>query len=100
MTIDRYSSRTKRAQELALREALSMGHSRIDPEHLLLGLLQLDDGPVNAAFNPATISHEDMRNSVIREMQRKPPTIEERLTAVEEALRAGGFDHTGPLPSA
>jgi ATP-dependent Clp protease ATP-binding subunit ClpC len=36
--------RTKRGFELALREAEHLGRDRVGPEHLLLGLLQEDEG--------------------------------------------------------
>lgn len=39
-----FTHRTKKVLELALREALRIGHNYIGPEHLLLGLLRLGDG--------------------------------------------------------
>jgi ATP-dependent Clp protease ATP-binding subunit ClpA len=38
------TSHAKRALELGLREALSLDSDRVDTEHLLLGLLLVDDG--------------------------------------------------------
>jgi len=34
--------KAKQALELALREAIRLGHHRIGPEHVLLGLLRLN----------------------------------------------------------
>jgi ATP-dependent Clp protease ATP-binding subunit ClpA len=39
-----FTPRAKKVMELALREAHSLGHSYIAPEHLLLGLLRENDG--------------------------------------------------------
>lgn len=39
-----FDARSKKALELTYREALRMGHSYIGTEHILLALLELDDG--------------------------------------------------------
>jgi ATP-dependent Clp protease ATP-binding subunit ClpC len=39
-----FSPRAKRVLELALREALSLGHNYIGAEHILLGLVRHDEG--------------------------------------------------------
>ena len=39
-----YDSRARKALELTFREALRMGHNYIGTEHILLALLELDDG--------------------------------------------------------
>jgi hypothetical protein len=39
-----YGSRAKKALELTFREALRMGHNYIGTEHILLALLELEDG--------------------------------------------------------
>lgn len=39
-----YGSRTKKALELTFREALRLGHNYIGTEHILLALLELEDG--------------------------------------------------------
>ncbi|MCC5577663.1 ATP-dependent Clp protease ATP-binding subunit [Microtetraspora sp. AC03309] len=39
-----YDSQTRKALELAFREALRLGHNYIGTEHILLGLLELEDG--------------------------------------------------------
>jgi hypothetical protein len=40
-----FSARSRKAMELAVREALRLGHNYIGTEHLLLGLLEQQDGP-------------------------------------------------------
>jgi ATP-dependent Clp protease ATP-binding subunit ClpC len=39
-----FTPRAKKVLEYALREALSLGHNHIGPEHILLGLIREDDG--------------------------------------------------------
>ena len=39
-----FTLRAKKVLELSLREALQLGHSYIGTEHILLGLVRLDDG--------------------------------------------------------
>ena len=39
-----FTPRAKKVLELALREALSLGHNYIGTEHILLALLELEDG--------------------------------------------------------
>ena len=40
----RFSSRAKRSLHSALREAIALGHRRLQSEHLLLGLAAVEDG--------------------------------------------------------
>jgi hypothetical protein len=39
-----YDSRARKILELTFREALRMGHNYVGPEHILLALLELEDG--------------------------------------------------------
>ena len=39
-----FTPRSKKVLELALREALSLGHNNIGPEHILLGLMRENEG--------------------------------------------------------
>ncbi len=39
-----YDARAKKALELTFREALRLGHNYIGTEHILLALLELEDG--------------------------------------------------------
>lgn len=66
-----YSSGAKKALELALREALSLGHNYIGCEHLLLAILRSADGPLSAA-----ITSTDLRYGTAREFLRTygPPS--------------------------
>ncbi|HVV75744.1 MAG TPA: Clp protease N-terminal domain-containing protein [Mycobacteriales bacterium] len=46
----RFSREAKKTLELALRQALRMGHNYIGTEHLLLGVLQQDQDPATAVL--------------------------------------------------
>jgi ATP-dependent Clp protease ATP-binding subunit ClpA len=61
-----FTPRAKKVLELALREALSLGHHYIGTEHILLGLAREDDGVAvrilrDFGADPETIRHEVMR---------------------------------------
>src|SRR5215472_5042447 len=40
-----FTPQAKKTLQLALREAMHLGHSYVGTEHILLGLVRLDDGP-------------------------------------------------------
>jgi hypothetical protein len=70
-----FTPRAKRILELSLREAQSLGDTRIDTEHLLLGLLRENAGVPARIMDDLDANTEKMRNEVLRA---KPaaPTIE------------------------
>ncbi|GAA3467990.1 Clp protease N-terminal domain-containing protein [Nonomuraea roseola] len=45
-----FSGQSKKVLELTLREALRLGHNYVGTEHILLGLLSLEEGPVADGF--------------------------------------------------
>ena len=51
-----FAKGAKKVLELALREAIALGHKEIGTEHVLLGLLRDATGPVEAAFTDAGIT--------------------------------------------
>jgi ATP-dependent Clp protease ATP-binding subunit ClpC len=58
----------KQALEHALREALSLRHSYIGTEHVLLALMRLDQGPAAEILRGLGIDPEDVREHVMRFM--------------------------------
>ena len=62
-----YTSRAKRVLELAMREALEMGHEEVDVEHLLLGLLREEKGIGAQALRAAGLELEPARAVVVLE---------------------------------
>ena len=64
--------RAKKVMELALREALQLGHSYIGTEHLLLAILREGQG-VAAAVLAERIDPQVLRTKVIDELRRHRP---------------------------
>lgn len=73
--------RTKKALELALREALSLGHNYIGTEHVLLGMLRDDQSKAYAILaSDFQLTDEQIRNEVIRELSGpKAPILRQKV---------------------
>jgi ATP-dependent Clp protease ATP-binding subunit ClpA len=82
----------KRALELTAREALTLGHSYIGCEHLLLGLLATDEGVASKVLRRMGVETRTSRMAVISILTRRPPlgpqepAPPETPPGVEEAL--------------
>ncbi|HEY8451333.1 MAG TPA: ATP-dependent Clp protease ATP-binding subunit [Natronosporangium sp.] len=59
-----FTPRAKKVLELALREALSLGHNYIGTEHILLGLIHEGEGVAAKALESLGISLEGVRQQV------------------------------------
>ena len=84
------STGVKKSLELAVDEARRLGHNYIGSEHLLLGLLRLEDGAALDILRKLNISREQIRQSVGAIMQARPassPTPDPPLPARESPLR-------------
>lgn len=55
----RFSGDAKKTLELALRQALRMGHNYIGTEHLLLGVMQQEKDPATAILAELSLSFDD-----------------------------------------
>ncbi len=75
-----FTPRAKKVLELALREALSLGHNFIGTEHILLGIVRENEGVAARILLDFDADSEKIRNEVIR-MLSDP--------GYEEARRAG-----------
>jgi ATP-dependent Clp protease ATP-binding subunit ClpA len=70
-----FTPRAKKVLELSLREALSLGHDWIDPEHILLGLARENEGVASRVFLEFDADPERIRSAVLRvvaDMPRRP----------------------------
>ena len=56
----------KQALELALREAVAMGHNYIGTEHILLGLVRADDGVAARILREHHADPETLRQEIVR----------------------------------
>jgi ATP-dependent Clp protease ATP-binding subunit ClpA len=61
-----FTPRAKTVLEMALREALSLGHNYIGTEHILLGLVRENDGVAARILLSFDLDPERIRNEVIR----------------------------------
>src|SRR6201982_465011 len=61
-----FTPRAKKVLELALREALSLGHNYIGTEHILLGLVRENEGVAARILLDFDAGSEKIRNEVIR----------------------------------
>src|SRR6202012_1770427 len=61
-----FTPRAKKVLELALREALSLGHNYIGTEHILLGLVRENGGVAARILLDFDADSEKIRNEVIR----------------------------------
>lgn len=75
-----FASPAKKVLELALREALELGHNYIGTEHLLLGLLHEADGTAARVVVAAGVQPDQLREAVLALVQ-----------SVEAAIPAEGL---------
>jgi len=61
-----FTPRAKKVLELALREALSLGHNYIGSEHILLGLVRENEGVAARILADFDADSEKIRNEIIR----------------------------------
>jgi Clp amino terminal domain, pathogenicity island component len=61
----RFTSPAKKAMELALREALALGHNYIGTEHIVLALRRTDEGLAAQILAEQGVSRDDLRAAVL-----------------------------------
>ena len=61
-----FTPRAKKVLELALREALSLGHNYIGTEHILLGLVRESEGVAARILNDLDADADRIRQEVMR----------------------------------
>lgn len=61
-----FTPQAKHVLELALREALPLGHNYIGTEHILLGLISLDEGPSVRVLLDLDVSPEAIRDATLQ----------------------------------
>ncbi len=81
-----FTPRAKKVMELALREALSLGHNYMGTEHLLLGLIRENEGVGARILREFGADTEMLRNQIIRLLS-GPVRRETPLRAMSDDLR-------------
>jgi len=63
-----FTPRTKKVLELAMREALQLGHNNVGTEHLLLGLIRETEGVAARVLSNLEVDPDKVRREVIRRL--------------------------------
>jgi Clp amino terminal domain, pathogenicity island component len=107
-----FTPRGKKVLELALREALALGHNHIGAEHILLGLVREGEGVAMRILLGFDADADKIRNEVIRVLAGPPgvpfehvvplpPDLQEEVERVraekEAALEAQEFEKAASL---
>jgi hypothetical protein len=66
-----FAAQSKKVLELTLRESLRLGHDFVGTEHLLLGVLSLEEGPVVAALERLGVTKEPAEREIVRALDKK-----------------------------
>jgi Clp amino terminal domain, pathogenicity island component len=61
-----FTPRAKKALELALREALALGHNYIGTEHIILALTRVDEGVAGQILAEQGVAYDDLRATTVR----------------------------------
>src|SRR5687768_16282010 len=93
-----FTPRAKKVLELALREALSLGHNYIGTEHILLGLVRENEGVAARILLDFDADSEKIRNEVIR-MLSGPGGRRQSGSGASSGAAAGGQDPEGKKSS-
>lgn len=83
-----FTPRAKKVLELALREALSLGHNYIGTEHILLGLVRESEGVAARILADLEVDADKVRQEVMRVLS-GPTRRQSRSTASEPGAGEG-----------
>jgi ATP-dependent Clp protease ATP-binding subunit ClpA len=102
-----FTPRAKKVLELALREAMALGHNYIGTEHILLGVARENQGVAARILLDFDVDAEKVRNEVMRMLggravhPREDPELRAELERVreekEEAIEAKEFEKATSL---
>jgi ATP-dependent Clp protease ATP-binding subunit ClpC len=73
-----FTPRAKRVLELALREAVALGHNYIGNQHILLGLVRENEGVAARILLDFDADAEKIRNEIIRMLSGPGRTLQKR----------------------
>ena len=86
--LSRFNGHAQHVLSLAREEALSLNHSFIGTEHLLLGLLREKDGLAALALEKLGVALDPVRAAVEKKIGRGDQPIEEEIDYVPRARKA------------
>jgi ATP-dependent Clp protease ATP-binding subunit ClpC len=85
-----FTPRAKKVLELALREALSLGHNYIGTEHILLGLVRENEGVAARILLDFDADAEKIRNEIIRMLSGPGRRSQGQSSGGAQGAAAGG----------
>jgi Clp amino terminal domain, pathogenicity island component len=85
---ERFTRRAREVVVLAQREARALGHDYVGTEHLLLGLLSLEEEPAGRALAELGLRREAVRREIVRTVGRGAAGDNRRLPFTPRAKRA------------
>jgi ATP-dependent Clp protease ATP-binding subunit ClpA len=87
-----FTPRAKKVLELALREAVSLGHNHIGTEHILLGIVRENEGVASRILLDYDADAEKIRNEVVRTLSgtvpRRPARVPREVFGLPSELEA------------
>lgn len=97
------SPRIKNVMELAFRASQELGHSYIGPEHLLVGLVEEEDGMAGDLLRKYGLTSESVRQKIVKvvgkgaeegrvESQSTTPTLDKYSRNLTKLAKAGKLD--------
>jgi ATP-dependent Clp protease ATP-binding subunit ClpA len=93
-----FTPRSKKVLELALREAIQLGHNYIGTEHILLGLIREGEGVASQVLTRLGADADRVRQQVVRLLSGAQPVSEGGLAATPtDELRASATSLTSRL---
>ena len=95
-----FSPAAKRVLELALREALQLGHNSIGTAHIFLGLLRVGEGVAIQVLQSLGADLGELRDEVVRRLADDPVEGERRARAgaASGLIAVGGRTRRRPIP--
>lgn len=76
MDLNRFTEKAQQGIQAAQRLAMKFGHQQLDLEHLLLALLDQEQGLVPAILSKADVSADGLKIKLQRELERQPKVSE------------------------
>ena len=84
-----FTPRAKKTMELALREALGLGHNYIGTEHLLLGILSLGEGTGSETLTELAADPAQVRENLLKLTRAHAASPKLEFREVEFEMREG-----------
>ncbi|MGA8361172.1 MAG: ATP-dependent chaperone ClpB [Candidatus Dormiibacterota bacterium] len=100
MRLDRFTERSQEALTAAQQAAQQLQHPTVEPEHLLLALLEQEDGLVPALLRRLEVAPEPMAARLHSSLENRPKQVGVTEPGVGNALRAvlmAAFDEMSRL---